>query len=442
MDPDFVGGNLEVAALGVGEPDRFFGVVELDLEPRGCEQRVAADRRAFHPRVRRTLDSIQPAEHHPLARIAVREEHQHVVADVGQRHQALAGAGPGTEHAQPFGLEVGIGREGYLDASFVVGVVDAGHHAGRGHRVLRPRPGGWRCGPDLGDVPALLVDGVRHFGQDIAAGDGIGHAFDLDPRAGAKPRIPLRDGGKGNLSGGAEIEFRLGKPLSMLVVLGRLVRELARPVAANLAGCDLGADRPTAASRADLAAMRLVAQRIPSDGLDRPACRVTVDFHPDLEERVAQDESDRVAHALQRGQVKRLIPERGVQAASGRHIGEQLEVGLAMLDDLVVRRPRMVGMDEDADVLDQLFGEARRRNLDVCPNALAFSEPMQDVVAADPHLPPVARVIDLLDRRGLTAEQRAGQALDRYLEVAPWAKPGGGRQRPGCLAKGELALRR
>ena len=29
----------------------------------------------------------------------------------------------------------------------------------------------------------------------------------------------------------------------------------------------------------------------------------------------------RVAHALQRGQVKRLIPERGVQAASGRHIG-------------------------------------------------------------------------------------------------------------------------
>src|SRR5438445_3561943 len=189
--------------------------------------------------------------------------------------------------------------------------------------------------------------------------------------------------------------------------------------------------------------MGLVAQRIPPDCLHRPSRRVAIDLHPDIEERVTEDESDGVAHALERDQVKRLVPERGVQAAAGRDLAEQLEVRLAMLDDLVVRRPRLVGMHEDAKVFDQLLRKARSRDLDMSPNNLTFSEPMQNVVAADAHLAPVGCFIDLFDRGGLTAEKCARQTLDRYLEVGARAETGGGRgERARCLSKGELTLRR
>src|SRR4029450_10575928 len=78
------------------------------------------------------------------ARVAVGHQHQHLVVDVGQGDDPLAGARARDHHLPPVGLDVAIAGQRQPDPAEPVGVVGRDHpgQGGDGGRVLARGAGG------------------------------------------------------------------------------------------------------------------------------------------------------------------------------------------------------------------------------------------------------------------------------------------------------------
>jgi hypothetical protein len=285
-----------------------------------------------------------------------------------------------------------------------------------------------------------LVDDVRRGRDDVAAGERALDARDADRGAGPQPWIAFGDAPEHDLARRPGVQLRLGDALGVLVVAGHLSRERELTAAADGVRRHLGRDVAAEPRARDASLVQLDAQRVPAADRDGAAGGVSVQLDPGLVHRLAERERQLVPDSLERDQVQRVVADRRVQPAALRDLDEQLEIGLAVLDQVAVARTLHDGVHLQPRVRRQLPGELGDARLHVRAQLLRLSQPVRRVVAADAYLTPVRGAVDVLDPRDVAREERLLGAHDDDAQLLA-----GSRQRGIAIAgagEDELADRR
>ena len=184
-------------------------------------------------------------------------------------------------------------------------------------------------------------------------------------------------------------------------------------------------------------------QRIPAIHLHRTAGRVAIEVDASFMEGLAQDEPPGCAVACERHQLQDAIAQDQEGPAAPRHLNQQLQVGLAVLDDaLPLQRVQRGRLHAEPQVGYQLARQVLEGLLDVGAHGLALAQAVEQVVAAHVDLTLVGRAVNELHPGHLAHKQRLAPACQGDPQALAGAQPVGHVQRPGRVAEGQLALGR
>ena len=269
---------------------------------------------------------------------------------------------------------------------------------------------------------------MADLGQDVAPGDGRVDAADVDRAAGPQPRVAERHAAQDDLRRHAEIERRLGEPEGDVVIARTFVEEGPLAAAADRVRRDLGRHRPPRAGAGRGPLVGLEPVDVPAPRRDAPERRVAVRLDVGLDERPAEHERHGRAGALERDETQDVAVDVDEQPGALAHVEQQLEVGLAGLDDAWLRRPVGASVDVQAGPAREIAGQARRADIEVDARAAVLAQAMEAVVGADADDAAAIGLIRPLDRGDLTVEQRL--VLLGHPETERGARRSRSRRRP------------
>ena len=145
---------------------------------------------------------------------------------------------------------------------------------------------------------------------------------------------------------------------------------------------------------------------VPAARRDAPERRVAVRLDVGLDERPAEHERHGRAGPLERDEAQDIAVDVDEQPGTLAHVEQQLEIGLAGLDDAGLRRPIGAGVDAQTRRAREIARQARRADVEVDPRPAVLAQAMEPVVGADADDAAAVGLVRPLDRGDLTVEQR------------------------------------
>src|SRR6266545_3317327 len=200
------------------------------------------------------------------------------------------------------------------------------------------------------------------------------HTLYVDPGPWLQPRVPLRHASQYHLTSGPQIQFGLRQRLRMAVVLHRQVDERALGRAADLLGRYFRCDRASDSRLAGPACVLFCTEGVPAVGRYHTARRVAVDLDPGFQQRVAQEQAERLAEALERDQMQCLTAQTEIQAAGFGCLSQEIEIGLSMLNQATPSKVRVWSFDREPQTACQLARQLCQADLHVGAHRLALAE--------------------------------------------------------------------
>ena len=376
-------GQLEVAAIGVLQPNRPARIVDLQLVAGRRKERAPSHDARVDAVFRRAIQAIHGAQDHALRALVALKEHQNLIADVGKGHESLPAAGAGGHDAHPLGLDVGEGRQRDPDPAERVGVVDPRDRAPRAGCASRGIAARRRCGRERRDEACAPVDSVRGPRQHIRAGERWRDAPKRHARARHETHISVGTSRHRDLGGRPSIELGLRDGFRLPVIGRHHARERPIVQSADASRCDGRRDVARSARLRHPRLVRLDPSRVPARHDHGLTGAIAVDLDAYLEQRLSQNERQRLPGSCKREQVKHVIPQRRVQPAAVGDLHEHIEIRLARLNHPAPRRSGIGGGERDAEVGGQLPREIGGADLHMRTNRLALAQAVQQVVA--PH---------------------------------------------------------
>jgi hypothetical protein len=183
--------------------------------------------------------------------------------------------------------------------------------------------------------------------------------------------------------------------------------------------------------------------RVPAGGGDRRAGRLGGGVEAGGEQGVAQLELGRLVDAGQAEQPQRAVDHREPQPGALGHLGEQVEVRLAVLHQHRPGRPVLVGLDADPGIAGQLRRQRGHADVGAGHHLLVLAQLVEAVVGAHPQLGVAVGLVHPLLAGDVAGEQRAGVLADRHLQRAADAEHAGQVVGVGPVEdEGDLALGR
>ena len=213
---------------------------------------------------------------------------------------------------------------------------------------MRARAARRRRGGQLGNEAVLRIERV---------GDGVSTYWPattgttprtLHARSGAQAWVPFRHAGEHHLPGQPVVQLRAGQGLGVAVASAFSCDERALTTAAHALRRDGASTRRPTRPLERLGLVDLGLEGVPPRRGHRAARRVPIHLHAGLQQGLAQHQRHGVSLALQRQQAQHALLQHEPQAAALRLLDEEVQVRLAVLDEVARERSGLGGLDGEA----------------------------------------------------------------------------------------------